>query len=456
MPLLVGLDVGTTSSKAVVIDLEGNELAHGRAPTRWQRTAHGTETSAGALLDGARLALQQALSAAPHDEVLGLGVASMAESGVLLDRGGRPAGPVIAWHDARDAAEVEDARAALGAEEYARRTGLPLRSQWSLTKHRWLLSHDRAAAADAARRLNIAEWVVRSLGGDEASEQSLASRTGWLDITSRNWWPAAVEWSGIRQGMLPPLVTAGTALGTVPAEAGIPRLAGVTLTVAGHDHQAAAIGAGATGPGDELDSCGTAEALVRTVPVGLSTQAILELTRAGITVGWHALPGYWCLLAGTQGGLIMQRVLGMLGVDHSGLAALDTAALREAAPASPPEVRLTGDGLVNVLGIGAGVTPGGTWRATLAEVTAQARQVHDSMTAVAGERGKLVVTGGWARSATVLAVKRQFFGSLLRPAVAEAGARGAALLAGIAAGAYPGAACLPAPRYRSCAGFSAA
>jgi sugar (pentulose or hexulose) kinase len=450
MSLLVGLDVGTTSSKAVVLDLDGQELSHGRAPTPWKSTADGTETDAGSLLESARTAIADALSAAPPGEVLGLGVASMAESGVLLDRAGRPIGPVIAWHDPRDAHEVADAGAALGADEYARRTGLPLRSQWSLTKHRWLLAHDPGVAG-AARRLNVAEWIVRSLGGDEASERSLAARTGWLDITSGAWWPAAMEWSGIQPGILPPLVTAGTALGQVAARAGIPALAGATLTLAGHDHQAAAIGAGATGPGDELDSCGTAEALVRTVPAALSAESILRLTRAGITVGPHALPGHWCLLGGTQGGLIMQRILAMLGVDRRSLAALDNAAMGAAPTAAAPEVTLNDAGLVEIRGIGDQVTPGEVWRAALIGVTAQAREVHDEMTAVVGDHGKLVVTGGWAGSAALLAVKHQFLGPLSRPVVDEAGARGAALLAGVAAGAYPCAAHLPTPQYRSVA-----
>ena len=410
MPLLAGLDVGTTSAKAVVISTEGHELGHGRAPTRWESTADGTQIDAAALLDGARTAIREALSAAPGDEVLGLGVASMAESGVLLGRDGTVLGPVIAWHDTRDAAEVAEAHAALGADEYALRTGLPLRSQWSLTKHRWLMSH-APAVAGAARRLNIAEWIVRSLGGAEASEPSLASRTGWLDISRGDWWPAAVEWSGIRQALLPPLVPAGTALGRVPAGAGLPGLTGAALTVAGHDHQVAAIGAGATGAGDELDSCGTAEAILRTVPPGLAPQPMLELTRAGITVGWHALPGRWCLLGATEGGLLMQRALGRLGVNSADMLTLDT----------------------------------DVWRATLTDAAAQARALHDAMSRVAGEHGQLIAVGGWLRSAAFVAVKRQFFGPLLRPVVEEAGARGAALLAGVAAGVYPDVSRLPVP-----------
>jgi sugar (pentulose or hexulose) kinase len=413
VPLLVGLDVGTTSSKAVVMDTGGRELSHGHAPTTWESAAGRTEIQAGPMLDGALAAVRDALSGAPRDEVLGLGVASMAECGVLLGRDGSVLGPVIAWHDTRDTAEVADLGNALGADEFALHTGLPLRSQWSLTKHRWLLAH-APATGGAARRLSIAEWIVRRLGGDEASEQSLASRTGWLDIGRRDWWPASLDWTGIRAGLLPPLVTAGTALGAVSAEAGIPGLASAVLTVAGHDHQAAAIGAGATGAGDELDSCGTAEALVRTIPARLRAGPMLELTRAGITVGWHAVPGHWCLLGATEGGLAMQRFLDQAGVARADVPALDTA----------------------------------PWRTVLTGGQRQARALHDAMTAVAGEHGKLIAVGGWLRSAAFADVKKQVFGRVWRPLVEEAGARGAALTAGVAAGVYPDFPGLPSPEYR--------
>ena len=106
MPLLVGLDLGTTSSKAVVLGADGRELSSGRAPTAWETTPSGTEIEAAALLRGALTAVRDALARAPRDEVLGLGVASMAECGVLLDRAGAVLWPVIAWHDRRDLAEV--------------------------------------------------------------------------------------------------------------------------------------------------------------------------------------------------------------------------------------------------------------------------------------------------------------------------------------------------------------
>ena len=75
----------------------------------------------------------------------------------------------------------------LAHSDFSATTGLPLRQQWSLTKHRWLVDNVPSARS-AVRRLNVAEWIVRGLGGDEATEQSLASRTGWLRLASGSWW----------------------------------------------------------------------------------------------------------------------------------------------------------------------------------------------------------------------------------------------------------------------------
>ncbi|GII25964.1 FGGY-family carbohydrate kinase [Planosporangium mesophilum] len=435
-PLIVGLDVGTTTSKAVVFTTSGRPVSEGKAVTPWALTAHGAELDAVELLASAREALRLALAQAPDGPVLGVGVTSMGESGVLLDAHGVPLAPVIAWHDTRDGAEVRDLTAALGEDRFAGHTGLPLRGQWSLTKHRWLLAH-HPQTRGAVRRLNIAEWVVRGLGGEESAEQSLASRTGWFELSTRDWWSEALEWSGAARSLMPDVVTAGTPLGRVSDEVGIPRLTGAVLTVAGHDHQAATVGADAAGPGDELDSCGTAEALVRTVPAGLvDTAAVASLAKGGITTGWHVLADRWCLLGGTQGGLALQRVLRLLGRTSADVSELD----REALTRHTPTVTVSGADTdeLRISGMTNGVGPADLWRAALEAVTAEADQIHSAMSAVVGGHQALVVTGGWSRSRALLEVKRRVLGPLRNPDVAEAGARGAALLAGQAAGVYAG------------------
>ncbi|HXD24334.1 MAG TPA: FGGY family carbohydrate kinase [Propionibacteriaceae bacterium] len=430
--LFVGLDVGTKTSKAVVFTEDGDTVASGRADTPWTFTPTGAELDAGALLTAAKAAVSEALSDCPSGEIAGVGVTSLAEAGVLLDSRGEPVAPIIAWHDTRDHAEFDHLRRAISAQDFSATTGLPLRQQWSLTKHRWLMDNVPAARR-AVRRLNVAEWIVRGLGGEEATEQSLASRTGWLRLAQHSWWSETLEWAGASEDLMPPLVTAGTPLGRVGADTGMPRLAGAVLTLAGHDHQAAVIGAGADGPGDELDSCGTAEALVRTIAPGLSPLVVAELAEAGITTGWHAVADHWCLLGATQGGLALQRILALLGKDTADLPALDAEAITQSSPAvrvaAPPFGRL------DILGIADGDGPAHLWRAALEAVTDQAAEIHDAMSTVSGPHRSLVVTGGWSRSEGLIAVKRRRFGELERAEVNEAGARGAALLAARAAAA---------------------
>jgi sugar (pentulose or hexulose) kinase len=430
--LLAGIDAGTTSVKALLVTPEGEEVASGRAPMRWTPTAYGEETTGALVAEAARAALVEALRQCPDDRVIGLGVASMAESGVLTDDDDLPLAPVIAWHDHRDERQLEDLTSRIGAEAFSRTTGLPIWTQWSLTKHRWLLDNEPAAAR-ATRRYNVAEWIVRSLGGDRATELSLASRTGWLDIAARQWWSDTLAWSGASASLSAELVPAGTAMGVARTTGDLAALKGAVLTVAGHDHQAAAVGLGCHRPGDEFDSCGTAEALLRTVEPVLSPDAIESLTRQGVTVGWHAAPGRWCLLGATQGGLILGKVMSALGVGPEGLADLDRAA-RDAAD-RPAAVTL-GPGAGDVV-VDPTATAGEVWRAATRAVSERSARLSEALSSVGGQRARLFAAGGWTHSTAFMDAKTDAVGRVLRAATREAGCRGAALFAGIAAGIYP-------------------
>jgi sugar (pentulose or hexulose) kinase len=430
--ILLGLDVGTSSAKAVVFTDQGEVVGEGRASTPWITTSYGVELAAEELLKAAIEALRSALDATPGTtSVTAVGITSMGESGVLVDRAGTPVAPVIAWHDSRDHQELEALRRDIAEDTFAATTGKPLRGQWAITKHRWLLRHV-SSASTAVRRFNIAEWVVRGLGGDEVAELSLACRTGWFDLSRRDWWADGLAWSGATPDLMPPLVEAGMPVGHVTRSDTHPRLHDAVLTVVGHDHQAAAIGAGATGEGDEVDSCGTAEAIVRTIPAYLKDEQVHDLAQAGITTDWSIQPGRWSLLAGTEGGLALQRVLNAIGVDKVGLTALDAAALD--APQGRVHIEGIGTDAVHLRNLVDGVTPGEVWRAVVEATTDEVTKLHNSMTDIVGEHKEIIVTGGWSRSAALMAAKRRRLGTLRLSPVQEAGARGAAIYAGRAAG----------------------
>ncbi|MFJ9542537.1 L-fuculokinase [Streptomyces sp. NPDC101225] len=438
--LLVGVDVGTTSCKVTVCTADGHEVTAAKATLTWQVTQEGVDVDPSAILGAVAAATSSALADAPPGDVLAVGVASMGEAGVLVDGRGEPLAPVIAWHDDRDRPLAARMGHDLGAARFTGATGLPVVPQWSLSKHRWLVEH-HPRTSRAVRRFGIAEWVVRALGGDEASEYSLASRTGWLRLDSAAWWPEALDWSAAHPSLLPPLVRAGSPLGHVNSSWAPQRLHGAVLTVAGHDHLAAAVGAGAVRDGDQLDSCGTAEALVRTVPAPLSPDAVRHLVAAGVTVGHHVLPGRLSVLGDTRGGLLLQNVQRLLGFGSAELADFDARAL--ARPAGSVTADLEPDGNVVLRGIGRDADPAQAWRAALHSAANRALRMDAGMSAFLGPHQRTVMTGGFARSTAVRQLRGEAWKDVALAQVQEAGGRGAALLGGCAAGLYTGPQDLP-------------
>ncbi len=335
--LLVGIDVGTSACKAAVVDEDGRELAHGKAPTPWRQVPTGAEVDPEALFGAAVEAARAAVAAAPEGRVRGIGVTSMAEAGVLLDGENRVLHPAIAWHDARGASEAERIAAELGEERFSERTGLPASPLCTLAKLRWLVDHHPPARA-ARRWLNVGEWVVHRLGGADIAELSLASRTGLLDLTAKAPFADALAWAGMPDDLLPELVLAGTPAGAADGAA-LPQARGAALTVAGHDHLCAGVGVGVVAPGDVLDSCGTAEALVRVVAPPLGPEQVRRSVAAGVTVGFHVSEGRQALLAGVWSGIALQEVLDRLGVDAAGRPELAAGAIATA-PGEVPVLEL--------------------------------------------------------------------------------------------------------------------
>jgi sugar (pentulose or hexulose) kinase len=217
------------------------------------------------------------------------------------------------------------------------------------------------------------------------------------------------------------------------------------LTVAGHDHLCAAVGAGAVATSEVFDSCGTAEALVRSVSPPLATSAIRQAVAEQVTVGWHVVPDLQALLGGQRAGLAFQRFLRLLGVEPGGLPALEEAALLIPPDADGLQVIDPGAERASLLGIGRHPSPAAVWRATVEAVSDLTAAMLRTIEAVGGPVEQVVVAGGWARSPTLRQAKAARLPRPRYPTVTEAGARGAALLAGCAAGLYGGPTAVPPP-----------
>jgi sugar (pentulose or hexulose) kinase len=458
-PLLLGVDIGTTRTKAGVVSADGRELAWGSVETPWRMVPTGAEMRAEDLLGAVLRAAATALEAAPPGPVTGLGVTSMAETAVWLDASGRPCGPCIAWYDGRGAGEALQLGSVFGKEAFSQRTGLPVSAMCTLVKLAWL-SHQGGVVP--LRALSVADWVVHALGGDQIAEASLASRTGAFDVPGRCWWDEAVRWAGAGRSVFAPVVQAGQFAGKVsleevksvaaPAVAGgalvvLDRLEGAALASAGHDHLSAAVGTGAVANEQVLDSCGTAESLVRAV-APLGGQALGRAVAAGLEAGWHTVPGRNALVAGSTLGMLLERVLKLLGKTGPGqLEDLDA----RATGVPTGTLRVVSGGFFGdpyVQGVHAAVSPEALWSAALDEVASVAAKALEAIQDFAGPAEELLLSGGWARCN---GLRRRKAGLLARarwPAVSEAGARGAALFGGCAAGLFEGPAGFPAPQDR--------
>jgi sugar (pentulose or hexulose) kinase len=430
--LLLGIDVGTSACKAAVVDADGVELAHGQAPTPWEPVPTGAEVDPDALLAAVVSAAGEAIARAPDGRVAGIGVTSVAETGMLLDATGRVLHPPVAWHDARGAAEAQ--ALARDLPDFSERTGLPASALCSLAKLKHL------AIRGAARWLNVGEWIVHRLGGRQVSELSLSSRTGLLDLEPRAAYDDALAWADLPGDLLAELVLAGADAGRSDG-ATVPGTEGAVLTVAGHDHVVAGLGVGVIAPGDVLDSCGTAEAIVRVAPP-LDAAARRRSVAGGVSVGWHVAEGRQALLAGLWSGLALREVLDDLGTGEAGREGLSAGALATA-PGDAPALELELHSLERSRVRLPAAAPAAVWRAAIDAVAREVAALIAHVDAVAGPHTRIVVTGGWSRDAAVFDAKRRL-GAIEAPPVVEAGCRGAALLSGVAAGLYASADDLPA------------
>ena len=173
--VVLGIDIGTTSSKAVARSMSRRGDPYVEQPTPWHTGSCGqTEIDPYRLVDVAVELIGRAVRAAESAwgpvRVRSIGVTGLAESGVLLDAAGRPTAPVIAWFDHRGGRELEQVgRESPGfAATFERTTGLRWSSQASLAKLLWLRASGYLVGP-ASTWLSVPEWIVFALGGDQGS-----------------------------------------------------------------------------------------------------------------------------------------------------------------------------------------------------------------------------------------------------------------------------------------------
>lgn len=452
MAILIGIDLGTTHVKVGAYTPRGDliALARRRTPVEtprpgwaehppdalWRTVAEGLRAVAGAIPSGA-------------GAVRAIGVAGMAEAGLLIQRNGRPLTPIYAWHDQRAQGYVGRWREGAKAGELFRTTGIQPSSKCPVVKLEWVRAHLPDALEQAWKWLHAPDYIVYRLTGAAGTDLSLAGRTMAFDIHRKVWCEWILASAGLDAGLWPTPRSATTPVGVLlesaASDIGLPvECAGIPVVVAGHDHLCGAAAVGVVRKGEIVDSLGTAESLI-SVKERLSAA---QMRSDGYHYGCHVVPEAHYVLGGLSGsGASLEWWMDRLGAPAGeGRYAWLVERLNEA-PEGPtgrvhlPYLRGTGppekDPVARgaLFGIDESMTVSVWLKATLEGLCAESRRIVAAM--AVPEEATVTVIGGGAQNPHWLRIKADVLGRvLIVPETNEAVAQGAAMLAGVAAGLY--------------------
>lgn len=288
--MFLGLDFGTSSIKAVLVDDAQSVIGSTTLPLTVQRPAPGHSeqdpdawwTAMLAVLDTLAKAHPTAMAA-----VRGIGLSGQQHGAVLLDETGAVLRPAILWNDVRATAECVELEAAF--PDLRSVTGNIAMPGFTAPKLLWVRKHEPAVFARLHTVLLPKAWIRYQLTGEMIEDMSDASGTLWLDVAARDWSDAALAATGLSRRAMPRLVE-----GNAPAGALRPELAarwGMTRSVllagGAGDNAAGAVGLGAVRPGDAFVSLGTSGVLFAT------TARFQPYTQAAVHAFCHAVPETW-------------------------------------------------------------------------------------------------------------------------------------------------------------------
>jgi glycerol kinase len=444
---ILALDQGTTSSRALLFDRDGEVRAVAQREfdqifphPGW--VEHSPEQIVSSQIAVALQALAQA-SAQPKD-ISAIGIANQRETTILWDREtGQPICNALVWQDRRTAGVCESLKAAGHEPLIQQRTGLLIDSYFSASKISWILDHVSGAReyADAGKLAfgTVDSWLVWKLTGGRVhvTDSSNASRTMLFNIHTGAWEEELLRLFRIPASMMPAVQRSSEIYGEVSA---VPGLNGIPLAGIAGDQQAALFGQRCVRPGLTKNTYGTGCFMLQNT----GTHAVPSSNRLVTTVAWKIGDRTEYALEGSVfvGGAVVQWLRDGLGVIRS---SSEVEALAKSVADNggvyfvPAFVGLGAphwDSYArgSIFGLTRGTTAGHVARAALESIAYQVADLLDAMQRDAGHPvEELRVDGGASANDSLM----QFQCDLLRvpvvrPAATETTALGAAYLAGLA------------------------
>ena len=450
-PLFLGLDVGTSGVKAILVAASGDVVASATSPLTMQTPHPGWAEQDPEAWWQATLASIDAVRGKRKDaRIAAIGISGQMHSSVFLDRSGAVIRPALLWCDGRTTAECGEITTRVGGEERLRDLASnPALEGFTLPKVLWLRKHEPDAFARLATVLLPKDYIRYRLTGELASEPSDASATLMYDTAHLRWSEEIMRAVDLPMSLLPNVGPSAGVLGRVTAEVaartGID--AGVPVVGGGADNACGAAGVGVIAPGEVVTSWGTSGTVLA------PTARPLVDPRLRAHTFCHVLPDVWYLMGVvlTAGGAFSwyqeQLARELAGVS-------DAAARLDAEAASVPRGAegvtflpyLQGERTPHrdaaargaILGLSLAHTRAHLTRAVLEGITFALR---DSVTILQGlglAPSHLLLTGGGAKSKLLRQLQAEIFGLPVTTVNREEGpAYGAALLAAVGAGAFP-------------------
>lgn len=464
-PCTIGLDLGTSGLKAVLLSAEGRLLAEADAPLTVQRPhpdwseQHPADWLAAA--DRAMRQLRDRATPADWQAVQALAVAGQMHGAVLMDAAGDVLRPAMLWNDGRSQAQCATLERRL--PQGRRIAANPAMAGFTAPKLLWVAEHEPACFARVATVLLPKDWLGWQLHGERVTDASDASGTWWLDVATRCWSPELLDATGLHLAQMPALHEGPQPVGWLrPHWCGAwglpPR---VQVAAGAGDNAAGAVGVGAVHPGDGFVSLGTSGVLF------VVTDEARACPERAVHSFCHALPGTWHQMAVMLSAASALSWLGSVtGADAGTLLAGLDGRPRDEAPLFLPY--LSGErtphadpaARASLLGLGAGTTRDDLAYAVIEGVAFAFADGLEALSAAGTQTGTLLALGGGSRSDVWLQLMADVLDRpLARPAGAEVGpALGAARLAQLSLG-LPAEAVLGPPaiarRFEPCADHQA-
>lgn len=257
MPAVIGIDIGTTSTIGILIDLPGRIVRIVSRPVALIARHPGwAEENPAEWWANTCAITRELLGTEPRlaAELVAIGVSGMVPALVLLDEAGALLRPSIQQSDGRSSAEVAGLRQEVDEARFLRRTGNGLTQQIIATKLRWLARHEAEIFARIGTVFGSYDFINWKLTGARRIEHNWALEAGFVDLAEGELAPDLIALAGIRPEHLPPIAESHRVIGRVSAaaaaETGLP--AGLPVVAGAADHVASAYAAGVIGEGDVL------------------------------------------------------------------------------------------------------------------------------------------------------------------------------------------------------------